>query len=81
MMISFTPATLAGSTFISTEEGYAAVPPGTYTPTRLRGVTFWPREMAASKLIQVFCFCFSWKEVMRRAASRMAASQSGDAAS
>ena len=29
MMISGTPATLAGMAFISTEEGYAALPPGT----------------------------------------------------
>ena len=30
-MISLTPATLAGNTFIITDEGYAALPPGTYT--------------------------------------------------
>ena len=80
MIISFTPATFAGSTFISTDEGYAAVPPGTYTPTRLRGVIFCPSEIAGSKFNHVFCFCFSWKAVMRRAASRMASSHSGEAA-
>ena len=29
IMISLTPATCAGITFIKTEEGYAAFPPGT----------------------------------------------------
>ena len=29
-----------GTIFIRTEEGYAAFPPGTYTPTRSRAVTF-----------------------------------------
>ena len=28
---------------IKTEDGYAAVPPGTYSPTFSMGVTFWPR--------------------------------------
>ena len=27
------PATFAGTMFINTEDGYAAFPPGTYTPT------------------------------------------------
>ena len=30
--ISATPATSAGMTFISTDDGYATRPPGTYTP-------------------------------------------------
>ena len=37
-----TPATLAGSTFISTEEESGAVPPGTYTPTLAIGRTSCP---------------------------------------
>ena len=32
MIMRSTPATLAGITFIRTLEGYAAFPPGTYTP-------------------------------------------------
>ena len=40
MTSSLTPATLAGIAFIKTEEGYAALPPGTYKPTRSKGVTF-----------------------------------------
>ena len=31
--ILFTPATFAGTTFIIRDEGYAAFPPGTYSPT------------------------------------------------
>ena len=38
MMSSCTPATLAGIAFINTEDGYAALPPGTYRPTRSSGV-------------------------------------------
>ena len=40
IMISSTPATFAGIMFISTEEGYTAFPPGTYTPAFAIGVTF-----------------------------------------
>ena len=32
-----TPATCAGMAFINTDEGYAAVPPGTYKPTASNG--------------------------------------------
>ena len=35
---SLTPATFAGIAFISTDDGYAALPPGTYRPARSRGV-------------------------------------------
>ena len=35
--ISLTPATCAGTTVMSTEDGYAAAPPGTHTPTRRSG--------------------------------------------
>ena len=33
---SSTPAIFAGIAFINTEDGYAAVPPGTYKPTRFK---------------------------------------------
>jgi hypothetical protein len=39
---SATPASLAGTAFIIRVEGYAAVPPGTYKPTRLSGRTICP---------------------------------------
>src|SRR6201999_895631 len=32
-----TPATCAGTTFITTLDGYTALPPGTYSPTRSTG--------------------------------------------
>ena len=38
MMTSLTPATFAGMAFIKTDEGYEALPPGTYKPTRSSGV-------------------------------------------
>ena len=41
-MISCTPATSAGTAFITTDDGYEALPPGTYRPTRSSGVTFIP---------------------------------------
>ena len=50
MTISGTPATFAGTAFISTEDGYAAVPPGTYMPTRSSGVTRWPSKEPYSSL-------------------------------
>ena len=40
IIILSTPATLAGMIFIRTDDGYAALPPGTYTPTFSSGVTF-----------------------------------------
>ena len=42
MIISGQPAMRAGITSINTVEGYAAVPPGTYTPTLARGSTLCP---------------------------------------
>src|SRR3989304_5292984 len=39
---SGTPATLAGRAFIRRVDGYAAFPPGTYTPARATGRTRWP---------------------------------------
>ena len=41
--ISPQPASTAGMQFISTDDGYAAVPPGTYRPTFSSGSTRWPR--------------------------------------
>ena len=40
MAMRSTPATDAGITFMSTLEGYIAVPPGTYTAALLIGVIF-----------------------------------------
>ena len=42
------------------ESGYTAFPPGTYTPTRSRGVTFCP-SMVPSGVVsnQLYRFCFS----------------------
>ena len=39
--IARTPATCAGTTFITTLEGYSARPPGTYSPTRRTGTHRW----------------------------------------
>jgi hypothetical protein len=39
---SGTPATRAGRAFISRVDGYAAFPPGTYTPARATGRDLWP---------------------------------------
>ena len=44
----FTPATFAGITFISTDDGYTAFPPGTYTPTFSIAVTFCPSIIPVS---------------------------------
>ena len=55
-----TPATWAGIIFMRTEEGYAALPPGTYTPALARGVTFCPRIVPSGLASnQLFLFCFS----------------------
>ena len=60
-----TPATFAGIRFISTEEGYAAVPPGTYSPARSIGTTRWPKMTPSpSSVNQDSCTCFSWKRRM-----------------
>ena len=39
--IARTPATCAGTTFITTLDGYSARPPGTYSPTRRTGTQRW----------------------------------------
>ena len=60
--ICCTPATLAGITSIKTVDGYAAVPPGTYTPARWMGVYFCPSTMPGRSVITKFlCSCCSWK--------------------
>ena len=45
------PASFAGTQFISRDDGYAAVPFGTYSPTRSMGVTFWPRTTPLGRVI------------------------------
>ena len=61
MTISPQPAILAGMASISTVDGYAAVPPGTYRPTLSRGVTFWPMTTPArSVMMKLLRTCFSW---------------------
>src|SRR5690606_2376381 len=45
---SRTPATRAGSAFISTDDGYAAFPPGTYRPTRSSALTFCPSRVPSA---------------------------------
>ena len=42
MTISEHPAIFAGMQFMRTDDGYAAVPPGTYRPTFSIGVIFCP---------------------------------------
>ena len=44
-MISFTPATLAGKIVIRIELGYTALPPGTYAPTRSKGLVIRPAKV------------------------------------
>jgi len=50
MISSGTPATLAGMAFINTEDGYAALPPGTYKPTRSKGVTCCPSTVPSASV-------------------------------
>ena len=54
-----TPATFAGSTFIRTDEGYTAFPPGTYTPAFSSAVTFCPKMIPSSDVNHEFWSCFS----------------------
>src|SRR5260370_39159374 len=76
--ISLTPATWAGMTFISTEDGYATRPPGTYTPARrtgrYRSVTVDPEATAGQDSAGSWALCTS---LARRPASVTAARQSG----
>ncbi|MCY1171728.1 hypothetical protein D9M73_118490 [compost metagenome] len=50
MTTSVTPATLAGIAFINTDDGYDALPPGTYRPARSSGVTFWPSTVPSASV-------------------------------
>ena len=60
MAISFTPATCAGITFIKTVDGYAALPPGIYTPTLSSGLIICPRRLPFSENDHDSSFCISW---------------------
>src|SRR5206468_1084451 len=65
-----TPATRAGMPVMSTVDGYAARPPGTYTPTRASGSMRWPRRAPlASRKDHERSRWRAWKTRMRRAAS------------
>ena len=80
MMSSSTPAILAGIAFISTEEGYAAVPPGTYSPTRCSPRMRWPRMTPFSLgFTKLWCFCRLWKSAMFSWAFSRAETKSGSA--
>ena len=64
MTIFFTPATFAGTAFMSTVEGYAAVPPGTYIPTQPIGVNFCPKTVPFREISKPSGSCFSWKRAI-----------------
>src|SRR5215213_3020777 len=76
-----TPATCAGTTFITTLDGYATRPPGTYRPTRRTGtqrsVTVVP---AASCTVSSVRRCTSCTALVRRIASSSAARTAGSSA-
>ena len=62
MTMRSTPATLAGTIFISTEDDNGALPPGTYTPTFSIAVILWPSITPSSRVVIKLCLtCFSWK--------------------
>ena len=66
---SGTPAIFAGIESMSTVEGYAAVPPGTYRPALSTGVIFCPMTVPSSPFIsKPVRTCFSWKRLMFAAA-------------
>ena len=52
--ILFTPATIAGTAFIINEDGYAAVPPGTYKPTDSIGFHTPPNKTPCLSLKRSF---------------------------
>ena len=71
-----TPATVAGIAFISTDDGYAALPPGTYSPTASSGVQRIPKvSPAASVMRRSDGICARWNASIRDAA-RSSASRS-----
>ena len=72
------PAIFAGMVSISTVEGYAAVPPGTYTPTFSMGVTFCPSTIPGlSAITKLFRTCREWNARILAAASRRISKNSG----
>ena len=79
--ISLTPATWAGMTFITTDDGYATRPPGTYTPARrtgtYRSVTVEPGASSVTGSAGSWASCTSRA---RRAASASAARTAGSSA-
>ena len=76
-----TPATRAGTAFISTEDGYAALPPGTYRPTASSAVQRMPRVSPAGSGTSRSCgICARWNASIRVAASSSAAASAGSTA-
>ena len=69
MAIRPTPATRAGTAFIRTEDGYAALPPGTYSPTASSAVQRIPRVSPASSSTRKSAGrCARWKSSILSAA-------------
>ena len=69
-----TPAASAGMTFMSTDDGYTALPPGTYRPTRRIGIHFsltTPPGTTSTETSEGFCA--SWNFRMRPMDSSRAA--------
>ena len=80
MMISFTPAIFAGTAFMMTLDGYAAVPPGTYRPTRSRPRTRCPRITPfGSAWIKPSCTWRWWKSRTFSMAFSIASTNAGSA--
>src|SRR3990170_5061719 len=48
-----TPATRAGTTFMTTLDGYTALPPGTYSPTLSIGLHRWITSAPVSRVVTV----------------------------
>ena len=68
-----TPASCAGTTFIITLEGYTALPPGTYSPTRSTGMNFSVTvPPAASSTVLPAGFCAACTARTRAMDSRSA---------
>ncbi len=64
IMTSCTPAILAGMAFMSTVEGYAAVPPGMYSPARRTGIMRSPRITPGRRISNPSLFCSLWNSLM-----------------
>jgi len=67
-----TPATWAGMTDMSSDEGRGALPPGTYTPARATGTARWPSTPPRLVVSQLGSGCRAWNRRMRRAAVSIA---------